>query len=639
MKHSTPRAMTIHGVFILMLAVLIQLTLSNSVYAADSTSCYWLDNALDGPLHKKECILEKEDITATQSLHPIDFWKRIGRYANNSITVQPDASIMEHSLFQIYFFGNFPSVLLNPKITKGFEDSAAYLASLSDSKQKGVLGKASPKKDETYVVADDMPYEPILRTHRQYRNDYYPRIMGTYALTFLKGFYLTKQINYRNRFFNMIDYLMYSQFQKDGSNQFIHRFCSKENSGCSPVDKRIDTSAWVGGFDSLFDWKWKDAYGYEWQFHEPDHHVNSINAVSLVKGYEISQDKKYLNAAHDFVYNQIPRYGFHTGVWKNKRFYWTEYNPSGEANPIDDATDNVQSLVAHPVAMVGYYTKHPALLEYARGLLWYNLREFKMDSRWFYDGAENKKNNRKAVSHDSATLKSAIEALPYLIKSGMDVEDLIAGYYDAFMQYLHYDNPSVSKIIWNLGQVGKSTSKDIPADRAYMSTFKVRGWKTFSQEPKIKQPVEVTYLFQINEIDVLRKQDKLLLIDSLLHELEPGSAISISRYSFVPGLAADVTTHVIKDKSSRINNIFSGLSNIQTGDVVMFSFKWTPMSSNSLAYKDSNFRLFIQNSAQGKQEPVRSLLIVTDPGTGFNTDLLKSFHREYFLPQDLDIQF
>jgi hypothetical protein len=618
------------GVFLLLLLTFI--FQHYSIASASTKDCFWLDNALDGTLHKKECILGKEDVTLMQELHPVDFWKRIGKYANRQFVVQSDSRIMEHSLFRIYFFANFPSNILDKK---GSGDSAAYLLSSSDRKQSHVLGQTVSKEIGFYVVADDIPFEPILTGQGRYSNKYYPRLMGRHALTFLKGFYLTKDRNYSMRFFNMLDYLDYSQFKQNGYNKFIEQFCSKKNNPCLPVNKGTDVSAWTGGFDYTFDFEWLDGYGYKWQLHEPDHHVNSINAVSLVKGFELSKNKKYLNAAYDFVYNQIPRYGYHTGVWNNQRYYWTEYNPSGKTNPVDDATDNVQSLVAHAVAMVGYYTKNMTMLEYARGLLWYNLREFKMDSRWFYNGAENRINARKSVSHDDVTLKSAIETLPYLIKAGMNVKDLVDGYYDAFMQYLNYDNPSVSKMMWKVGSVERHSTEYTPRDLAHIAQFQVRAWKTFSLMPKINQPVNVTYFFQINNKDIIQNLDNIILTDNLIEELSPGAKLSLSRYSPISGLTENIETVIVNKKSAKLDNLFSKNYKIGIGDILCLSFKWIPSSETSLAYKASKFELLVR-SAQGGNEQVKSTTIVMDPDTDSVSELLKLFYKNYFIPREID---
>lgn len=122
-----------------------------------------------------------------------------------------------------------------------------------------------------------------------------------------------------------------------------------------------------------------------------------------------------------FVYYQMPRYGYHSGVWNGHRYYRTEYNLSGEGNPIWDATDNIQALAAQILAKIGYHTGDRRYLEFARGLLWYVVREFTTDGRFYYGGAENPMNARRSESHEEWTLQYAMGALPYLIAAGVDV--------------------------------------------------------------------------------------------------------------------------------------------------------------------------------------------------------------------------
>jgi hypothetical protein len=222
----------------------------------------------------------------------------------------------------------------------------------------------------------------------------------------------------------LLAFLLFSQYDPDGNNGFVATHFADD---LQRLKKQGRAQRWNGGFDYLFDWEWRDAYGYRWSLHEPDHHVNSLMAVSLVRGYEMTGNKRYLDSACRFVYNQVPRYGWHTGLWNGRRYYWTEYNPSGPGCPSRDATDNVQSFVAQAVAMAGYYKKDPRLLAYARGLLWYLVREFKADGRWYYDGAENPLNSRRVESHELTTLRLALRAVPYLLKAGIPMNEELAG--------------------------------------------------------------------------------------------------------------------------------------------------------------------------------------------------------------------
>ena len=132
---------------------------------------------------------------------------------------------------------------------------------------------------------------------------------------------------------------------------------------------------------------------------------------------------KYLKSAEEFLNYQIPQYGFHSGIWNGNKYYWTQYGRAGSPKSGTSSTDNIQALVARTVAMMGYYKKDPVLLEYARGLLWYEVRELKNDGRWYYDGAENPMNHRRFSSHEVVVLNDALTALVYLIKAGMLVDE------------------------------------------------------------------------------------------------------------------------------------------------------------------------------------------------------------------------
>jgi|ERR1017187_7704283 hypothetical protein len=85
----------------------------------------------------------------------------------------------------------------------------------------------------------------------------------------------------------------------------------------------------------------------------------------------------------------MPRHGFHSGVWNNHTYYWTEYDPTGAlvGNPINDATTNVQSLAAVAVAKAAYYETDATLQKeypaYAKGLLWCRVRQYTTDGRWY----------------------------------------------------------------------------------------------------------------------------------------------------------------------------------------------------------------------------------------------------------------
>jgi hypothetical protein len=295
------------------------------------------------------------------------------------------------------------------------------------------------------VFAGDIAYRPIVSPHPYptgtYTTEYYARRthdflaqLGTEGdASLLPAMVLTaNDPRFADLAGRLLDFLRYSQYTAAGDNPFVRdeypaAFADLQASGL--------TRTWQGGWPSVFNWSWLDPGGYSWRPHEPDHHVNAEVARAMVRAYEVTGDRAYVDAAAAFVRNQVPRYGWHTGIWDGKRYYWTEYNPSGTGTAHLDAVDNVQALVAQAAAMVGYYTGDRRMLEYARGLLWYCLREFTVDGRWYYDGAENPMNQRAAVSHDMAVLLPLLGAAPYLLQAGVALDTELAILATAYEHY------------------------------------------------------------------------------------------------------------------------------------------------------------------------------------------------------------
>jgi len=364
-------------------------------------------------------VTEREDIVAPMT--PEEFWQRVPVFERVA-----NPPILSYSLMRRAYFD------INLNIPKQALDTLELTPKMS-----GMLGKVRRPTDPVNIVATDIPYSPIMRAHPaatgSYSNKYYPRRMQDWINGELHPAYvLTGDGRFSDRMLEMLDYLLFSQYGPEGENEFTSTFFPTEYAAAQAQGL---TKQWAGGWDYLFDWEWNDAYGYTWHLHEPDHHVNSQIAVAMVRGYELTGETKYLEAAAQFVYNQIPRYGWHTGIWNGQRYYWTEYNPSGPTNPTEDATDNVMGLVAQAVAMVGYYKQDARLLEYARGLLWYLVREYTTDGRWYYDGAENPLNYRRAESHELVCLDTALKTLPYLIKAGVDVAAMLPVLDEAYERY------------------------------------------------------------------------------------------------------------------------------------------------------------------------------------------------------------
>ncbi|MGP3960665.1 hypothetical protein ACTWPT_32115 [Nonomuraea sp. 3N208] len=387
-----------------------------------------------------------------QPLSPGIFWKRMPE-------APADPAVSERSLWSYPLLRrHFLALnLAMPRVVKAAHDTMEANA-LDTSKyvQAPKTGEVITPEAQR-VVAEDIRYRPIVSPHPyntgKYTPVYYPRRMQDYLAddveeSLLPVMTLTGDPAFTARAGELLAFLRYSQWTADGDNDFNRLEYPAEFTA---------TPGYRGGWDSMFNWRWLDAYGYTWKLHEPDHHVNADVAKAMVRAFELTGDRTGLDAATEFVNHQIPRYGWHTGLWQGKRYYWTEYNPSGGTNPKLDATDNVQALVARAAAMVGYHRQDRRMLEYARGLLWYCVREWVSDGRWYYDGAENPMNQRASVSHDMAVLIPLLDTTAYLLKAGIGLDDALPALTRA---YEYYQEPRVH-------EVGKPPFRAAPFNRIH----------------------------------------------------------------------------------------------------------------------------------------------------------------------------
>lgn len=354
-------------------------------------------------------VTDVEDIA--EQLPPEQFWSRVPEADFDKEL--SETSLWSYPLLRRHFFSVDVSL---PAASYDFHRNLPVL--------EATIGIPADLEQRPEVVAGDIHHRPIVRAHPPatgaYSPNYYPRRMAD----FLNGDLLSARVLsddpwLRKRADELLEFLKFSQYKANGENDFTSTYFPEEFREAKDAGL---TERWRGGWDYLFDWQWTDAYGYRWQLHEPDHHVNAEIAQAMVRAYALTGLEDYLDSAKEFVYHQIPRYGWHTGVWDGRRYYLTEYNPSGPGNPDRDGTDNVNALVARTAAMVGYETGDRRLLEYARGLLWLCVREWSTDGRWYYDTAENPLNQRRAISHDMAVLLPLLGTVPYLLKGGVEVD-------------------------------------------------------------------------------------------------------------------------------------------------------------------------------------------------------------------------
>ncbi|MFP3903421.1 MAG: hypothetical protein ACLFWB_04165, partial [Armatimonadota bacterium] len=387
-------------------------------------------------------------VDVTEQMSAEEFWNRFPD-PPQAPAVEPE-NLYDVDLLRYYFFGldfQYPArTLWREKRTMRVVD---------------MLGKDRPPSEHKYTVAiaEDIKHRPLIRNYGALQPEkMYPRRMHQWADYYLTSYWMTEMPWFLGRGLDMVNYMQYSQYGPEGHNEFLADYYPEY---LEEIKADGRARQWAGGYDYLFDFTWEDGYGYTWQLHQPDHHVNSGMAVWQIRAYETTGLQRYLDSARSEIVNLPPHYGFHSGEWNGQTYYWTEYNPTGENNPTTDATDNIQSLVAQTAAAVGYYTKDQKLLEFARGLLWYMCREWHRDGRWYYHGMENDMYPHRSVSHDEACVSSTMTALPYLLAAGVDVEAMLPYLQEAVAFY--FTETETKKI---LGR--KYPRYDFPYFRAYL---------------------------------------------------------------------------------------------------------------------------------------------------------------------------
>jgi len=367
-------------------------------------------------------VTQTEDLR--QMLTTADFWPRIAAYA--APPKQPATDPWTVPLLRYYFFagGGLFTNLGHPALAMEHETLWPI--------GRGYLGKKADPK-HYFVIGSDVHLDPILMPNEGLSDNYYPRRLGDWLIEFYLSSYLygadvTAEVfpdtveNFSQRSLQLADYLLYSQYDINGDNAFSHDNFLPDYPG---IEAQAQKQRWQYGFDDLFDQPWTDISGYQWSPHEPDLGVNAgSEALGLVRTWEVYRKQKYLDAARNFLLYQIPRHGFHTGLWRGRRYYWLSATPELPTTQDEDPVNSVEALVAAPLAAVGYYTHDAAMTELARGLLWYLCREWSTNGRWYYEGQENTaiQRDHPLLSQEGVCAAYSAQALPYLFAAGVDLD-------------------------------------------------------------------------------------------------------------------------------------------------------------------------------------------------------------------------
>jgi hypothetical protein len=437
------------------------------------------------------------------------FWGRV-ELLSKTATAGRRRDFWGVPLFREYFFG----ALREDRHERNSGSAAAYDAL---PHLRGRLGSvvdyapaaAGAPQPARLAVADDLPFHPVMGPHpftigrfpgiggvgaipggtvvapdvsdrevrllsdptmRPYSDRYYPRRNAAVADKYLSSYRLTGDPHAFVRSLELLDYVLFSQYDAapngGTSNGLVNAFYPAALAAWPLIQ------AQQGTFDCDYDFEWIDGTGYRWRMHEGDHHVNADQAATLIKGFEATGDRRYLDAAISFVEKQVPRYGFHTGLYDERRYYWTEYNPSGSGLPVDDAVINVAALVAKTCAMAGYHSGNHAMLEYSRGLLWYIVRQFDLDDRrLYYFGAESHQSSASSgLPYEMSAFAAAMQALPYLYGAGVDLSRELPAFEAMYARYLYderglaaADKALIPFYDRRLGRVWWLTSRGSPA--------------------------------------------------------------------------------------------------------------------------------------------------------------------------------
>jgi len=228
-----------------------------------------------------------------------------------------------------------------------------------------------------FNLDESLPGRPVVGRWPGYKGGEVPyphaQYEGKYVLGLIGLYQKEKDEKLLMRAKEVADFLLWSQYDKDGYSRL----------------SRIKSPLWKYGWPD-HNFRWRSGNIYTWKEYDPIHHEEAICIISLVKVFELTKERKYLESCKNWVDYQVPRYGFSPGKWGNYEYHFTCYNPIDveDISPGRDAVNNVQSLISMALASTGYHLKDKKMLENAYKLLIYLCKEQREDGFWHYCGSE-----------------------------------------------------------------------------------------------------------------------------------------------------------------------------------------------------------------------------------------------------------
>jgi len=336
----------------------------------------------------------------------------------------PAGSVWTDELVRRHFFGLSGLHYLSyyaPINNKAILTGLPYMAE--------TVGVIQGQGDPGRVIAGDLPYN-VTASALSFNggpSEYFPAGNHGRAGIIASHYKMTGDDWFKDQSEQLVQFNYYSQYGADGDNPFIRIHYPDDWAKLVAAGRNVE---YRGGWDYQFVTPWTNSYGYTYPKHGTDAHVNAQIGSWMLDAYPLFEDDQMIDSVYDFAYNMLPKDGYGYGFYKGRKYYYFGYGPSttgipdDASNPIGDGTDNIHAAKAHVLAKLGYLTGDKKMLEVARGLLWYQVREFEYDGAFYYDSAENPLNSQRAVldrSHEVMQVWDSMHAYTYLKQAGVEL--------------------------------------------------------------------------------------------------------------------------------------------------------------------------------------------------------------------------